>query len=315
MNEKEFRKLLKKAATGNASVRETKLLEKMMMGLRGPSVNPFDRKDSRNRVYDRLLAKIRFSSGRKLSLQVLGYAASLIILVSIGFLVWNSRETQTHSLSEVPYLQINTGKGERKTILLPDSSLVTLNSSSSLIYPEKFNGSKRHVNISGEAFFNVHRDESKPFSIRAGDIIVTVLGTSFNVFEDIEAVMVTVESGVVKVEKDRAEGHAILGVNQQFTYRKQTHEGWIASTDAKKVSDWSRNILEFDNLELKEALEIIAEWFNVKIECHDEEILERTLKGKYQDKSLEYILEDLNFMMDLNYQVKSDTIILTSKNE
>lgn len=315
MNEKEFRELLRKAASGKASDKENELLERMLKGLRGPSPDLSGRNSSKAKVYARMQEQIQFSAGRKLFLQGFRYAASVLILLTIGFFVWKSLEKKSHNPLEVAYIQVNTGQGERKTIFLPDSSRVTLNSGSSLIYPDKFLTGKRHVNISGEGFFDVRKEDDRPFSIRAGEIIITVVGTSFNVYEDTESVTVTVTSGIVKVEKDKAEGHAILRVNQQFTYNKSSREGYIAAADAGKVSNWSRNILEFDDLELREALKMIEAWFNIEIVCKEEEILKRTLKGRYQERSLEYILEDLKFMMDLNYKIESDRVVLTLESE
>ena len=85
----------------------------------------------------------------------------------------------------------------------PDGSIVTLNRNSKLIFPKHFTKNVREVTITGEAFFDVKPNTSKPFIINAGNVQVKVLGTSFNVcaYPGTETVEVVVESGKVQVTR------------------------------------------------------------------------------------------------------------------
>jgi transmembrane sensor len=84
---------------------------------------------------------------------------------------------------------------------LPDGSVITLNKYSSIKYPADFKGHNRNVELTGEAFFNVKHDQNKPFVIKANDILITVLGTSFNVKSRGDTTTVIVETGIVSVKK------------------------------------------------------------------------------------------------------------------
>jgi len=84
---------------------------------------------------------------------------------------------------------------------LSDGSVITLNKYSSLNYPPAFPGSSRNVELTGEAFFNIKHDPDKPFVIKANNVLVTVLGTSFNVKAVGDKTEVIVETGIVSVKK------------------------------------------------------------------------------------------------------------------
>jgi len=88
-----------------------------------------------------------------------------------------------------------------RTDTLPDGSEVTLNRYSGISYPASFSGHIRNVQLSGEAFFKVTHDPRKPFVVKVNDLLVTVLGTSFNIKSAGAETEVIVESGVVSVTK------------------------------------------------------------------------------------------------------------------
>src|SRR5690606_12693639 len=76
---------------------------------------------------------------------------------------------------------IRTPRGGVYTVTLPDGSLVRLNAATTLRYPTSFSGDTRDVEVNGEAYFEVVHNRRKPFRVRSGDQLITVLGTKFNV--------------------------------------------------------------------------------------------------------------------------------------
>ena len=99
----------------------------------------------------------------------------MAITISLAVNVLNNRNMPTYALIEAM-----TGRGGDSTLVLPDGSLVRLNSMSRLSYPERFAGGSRDVYLEGEAFFDV-TPSSQPFTVNTGKVQVQVLGTSFNV--------------------------------------------------------------------------------------------------------------------------------------
>ncbi len=139
---------------------------------------------------------------------------------------------------------------------LPDSTHIFLNKNSSMTYPENFTEAIRSVSLSGEAFFEVVSNPSKPFVIEAGDTETKVVGTSFNIREDKSSkkVEVTVLTGQVKFKSkknsDRIPEMTLLpqdravysGTNASIVKQKvKSNESywWIKKVDVirKKIKD------------------------------------------------------------------------------
>ncbi len=108
---------------------------------------------------------------------------------------------------------------------LPDSTKIWLNKNSSLLYPEKFVGELRDVNLNGEAFFEVVSDTANPFIVYAGNMQIKVLGTSFNVkaYEDEDEVEVIVVEGKVEFSSayERGGKKVNLEADEKATYKKK----------------------------------------------------------------------------------------------
>ncbi|PWV49593.1 FecR family protein [Chitinophaga sp. S165] len=127
-------------------------------------------------------------------------------LFIISFAVWlgNSGRIKTQSkaiatLSPI-YRQLEVPKGKKARLVLPDGTLVYLNSATQISYPEKFSSGPRIVRISGEAYFKVVKDEAHPFIIEMPQTKITVIGTAFNVkaYPADPATTVVVEEGKVR---------------------------------------------------------------------------------------------------------------------
>jgi ferric-dicitrate binding protein FerR (iron transport regulator) len=124
-------------------------------------------------------------------------AAVILLLLATGASAWwwMNREPAVEMISFAT-------QNQALSDTLPDGSVVALNKGSKLQYPSRFEKSQRAVELDGEGFFAVEPDASRPFLIKAGDVTIQVLGTSFNVKELNGSVEVVVETGKVKVEKD-----------------------------------------------------------------------------------------------------------------
>ena len=151
-----------------------------------------------------------------------GVAASIAgILVIAGYSV---KGILTNWLNPVKMVEVNTAKGMRQQIQLPDGTRIWLEGNSSFSYPSEFKGD-RIVCLSGEAFFEVAADEVHPFIINTPLISTKVLGTSFNIeaYGEKQAEVVVVTGKVIVQAADEEEHKAtgkslILTRNQKVTY-------------------------------------------------------------------------------------------------
>ncbi len=128
------------------------------------------------------------------------YAAASVVLCGLCWLAfWYSSERR------LPAKVAVITRYEHRKIDLPDGSKIWLAPQSRLSYPERFESNRRLISLTGEAFFEVSRDENRPFFVRSGEITTRVLGTSFNIqaYEKDSSVSVTVLTGKVSVSASR----------------------------------------------------------------------------------------------------------------
>jgi transmembrane sensor len=149
-------------------------------------------------------------------------AALIIIIAGAGY--W----CMENGLLFVPADNEIVTTGKRKTVKLPDGSLITLEPNSRLAYPGRFTGGTREVRLTGEAYFEVKPNHEKPFIVRTPYVIATVLGTSFNVEAYSNGIArVVVTTGRVKVQTINASNELqalIINANQSVAYNITINE-------------------------------------------------------------------------------------------
>jgi ferric-dicitrate binding protein FerR (iron transport regulator) len=149
-------------------------------------------------------------------------AALIIIIAGAGY--W----CRENGLLFVPADKEIATTGKRKTVKLPDGSLITLEPNSRLTYPGRFTGSTREVHLTGEAYFEVKPNHENPFIVRTPYVIATVLGTSFNVEAYPNGIArVVVTTGRVKVQTVNASNElqaVIINANQSVAYNITINE-------------------------------------------------------------------------------------------
>lgn len=164
-----------------------------------------------NRFRARLQKEYAQAPKPKSNMQWLKAAAVILIASGLAlfgpYFIKHSESARTVIPASSPGEQVTFVKtvatDHIKTDTLSDGSVVTMNKYSSLNYPASFDGHNRYVELSGEAFFKVKHDPAKPFVIKADELLITVLGTSFNVRNRGDTVGVVVETGVVSVKKQQ----------------------------------------------------------------------------------------------------------------
>ena len=153
---------------------------------------------------------------------------------------------------------------------LADGTTVHINSQSRLEFPRFFNGDKRVVKLTGEAYFEVEHDPSKPFVVEAGAMNVSVLGTSFNLcsYESESNVAATLVEGKVVVSMNNGISTALRPGQQAFV----TGEGALATrnVDVAMYTSWMQGKFMFNNARLEEICFQVARWYDTNIDFdHD----------------------------------------------
>ncbi|MBC9915002.1 FecR family protein [Chitinophaga varians] len=224
-------------------------------------------------------AAIQMNPGKQYRLRW-AMAASVISVIFAGYLFRNN----LRNIMGAPAMYtVVTNQHQVREIILPDSSVVVLNVNSRLRYPEKFN-SHRNVELSGEAFFDIRKNSTAAFTVKASHLDVKVLGTSFVVSDDraTETARVTVKTGRVQVvvPDARQEPLSILSASQQFTYAVRRREG-KTERDVAVNTEWTSQLLVFRNTPLREVFAAMEGSLQVKIVSRNEEINKRTFTGSF----------------------------------
>ncbi len=244
-------------------------------------------------------------------------AAIALLLSSYYFFRFMSEEPilQKQVIAEVPvFIEKEASPGSKLRLNLNDGSFIHLNSASKLTIPNKFNIWERHIDLVGEAYFRVARDESRPFIIATKNLIVEVLGTSFNVraYEDEEDISVTVETGkvLVKLSNNDIQSSVLLVKGQKVVFNHIT--GKIRECEIDPYNDicWTKGILKFNKTRLAEVERVLERWYNVNIEVTDSAIYSNKLNGEHHNKSLKSVLESLKFALKIDYEMKGNHVQL-----
>ncbi|WP_163712593.1 FecR family protein [Mangrovibacterium lignilyticum] len=190
-------------------------------------------------------------------------AASVLILISIGF-----AGLQTYRLSHIEksghqLLTVRVPSGEKSNLVLPDGSVVWLNSESILSYNVD---NPRKVNLSGEGYFDITKDPKHPFVVETlSGMNIRVLGTQFNVrnYEN-EPFEATLDEGKIELFGKRLSQDQAIKPGEQAILENGTLK--IREVDPAMYSVWRNNELKFEDITFAELVPRIERWYGVKVE-------------------------------------------------
>lgn len=191
----------------------------------------------------------------------------------------------------------------RQYVRLPDGSTVMLNDNSQLSYNMTSGHGIREVSLTGEGYFDIQHDTSRPFLVHIGDLTVTVLGTAFNVraYPDDNEVQVAVTRGRVQVSRND-KTYGIITPDEQILINTVTHNFSQSRVDAESVVSWKNNYLVIDNMSMEDAMQMIAGKYDVSITISDKALKrERVTATFLNDEDLEHVLTVICEVINATY--------------
>ncbi len=248
---------------------------------------------------------------RGLKINIIGQwrkiAAAVIILVAAGtiLLIGTGKNNRQAGENQV-WNEVFAAYGTRLAIKLSDSTLVWLNSGSSLKYPVRFTEKARTVHLKGEAYFEVRSDASRPFTVETGGLKVKATGTQFNVqeYENNPVTEVTLITGRVEVFGSGTDEGMIaeLKPSQHLDFNRETRSKVITVDDPSAFISWKDNKLIFRNEPLSKVMNRLGAIFNADIEIQSREIQDYRYRATFQDESLEEILKLIKLSAPIDYR-------------
>ncbi|MBD1423728.1 FecR family protein [Sphingobacterium chuzhouense] len=238
--------------------------------------------------------------------------AAAMLLALFGYLFFLKDNVEQYF--PIPYVQqpetydtLRTDFGRKAKIVLSDGSTVYLNAGSRLVYPKEFASSSRRVFLEGEGFFEVAKQNGKPFLVNTAHTCTEVLGTKFNLcsFKDEQRTYLAVEEGKVRFTASGSQDTLLLAANEAAMHEGQSITDY---SGADKQGSWKDGYLIFDNHTLQDIVPVLERWYGVTITLTDSKLATYRMRGRYHDASVKQILDDLAYATGISFRIKEKSI-------
>ncbi len=259
-------------------------------------------------MYDRIAAS-KPTTRQWISMHFLQYAAvgiGIIVVGAIAFLQLNKIP-----MNHLAFIEKTNEHGIPQVYILPDSSEVFLGAGSTLRYPENFNEDTREVQLQGEGFFQVKRNEEKPFIIQTGNIETRVLGTSFKV-ESFQGfpVEVSVATGKVSVRErigKQINEVALLTRGMKVAWDSLSRKASSGTVDVYGLEQWKAGDIVLDEQTLEYVAEELQRRYNVEITIMDKETESHRVSGTFiKDQPVHKILGMLGLVGKFRFETTNN---------
>ncbi len=229
-------------------------------------------------------------------------AASVVLVAMLGYFLWFS----PFKSNNVEVIAQTWGE----EVILPDNSIITLNKGAVLTYPKSFLENKRTVSLSGEAFFEITRNENKPFIVNLSQSTVEVLGTSFNInaLDNNNKIEVVVNTGKVRFTNSNLAKSIVLTKGEKGTLIKNTDMLTQTFNDDINVLAWKTRKIVFNDTELDKVINTINKLYEAQVYFSTNIDKNCNVTVSFENQSLEAVLSVLKLTHNLEYKKSGDVI-------
>ena len=207
--------------------------------------------------------------------------------------------------------EVYVPRGAEFNLVLSDGSHVWLNSDSRLRYPSVFRGDVREVEVSGEVFFEVARDERSPFVVKVEGLEVVVLGTKFNVnTRVVERIQTTLVEGQVAVNLPAGQS-VVLEPGEMASANVVSGEVRSEQVNVQKYVAWRYGRFCFEEATMEEIMRELALWYDVEVEYRNGALKSERFTGSLpRSESIMEILKKIEQTTYVHFHVAGNRIII-----
>lgn len=265
-------------------------------------------------------AYILFSSGQRMDLTTTEHDTMImekgmqVRVGSSGKISYIPGDSGSILKQEIVYNTIVVPRGGEYKLELADGTLVWLNSDSELRYPVKFAGSQRDVWLKGEGYFEVSKNPEKPFRVVVDDMIVKVLGTSFNInaYKDRGNILTTLVSGKVDIQDMSGKSLVVMSPNQQVDFRHGKIS--VQEVDVTRFVSWIDGKFYFNDMTLENIMSQLQRWYDIEVFFVDEELKSYPFTGVIRrDFTAGQIFEIIEKTTRVKFNVRGKCVTVNHK--
>lgn len=333
MEQDQIRKILERYNEGQCTPEETAVIEQWFDSIGGQYTSP----KSEHQVNTDLAAVQRAlmnhiqPAPKRLMRRTWYYAAAAIaVLMAAGTWFFLQRQqTTTPALPEQPlagnhtkstrsvadgFVIVNTPKGNQEHITLADGSKIILNAASKVRYPEHFSGNSRDIYLEeGEAWFDAAPIPENAFTVHAGNVNTTALGTTFNVrsYNHEQKITVALLTGKVKVTT-ASQPPVILQPSEQASFDRRSLQLVKTTFNTEEAIGWQKGYLVFKDATYEQVRAEIENRYGITVINHSDK-KDWTYTGNFRQETLANVIETICLTESLSYTIGKDTVILKNK--
>jgi len=246
---------------------------------------------------------------RKITLRMMTYAASIILLIGISFATYKS----IRYFADPPMLVFSMGQNEPvRRITLEDSTSVWLSAGSRIEYPKRFSKKERHVFVEGKAYFEVSKDANRPFFVKTESYTVKVLGTSFDInsYKEERLSDVVLVEGSVEILNNNMASLCTLHPGQQFELNRKNYRYQLNDVNVELYTGWRSGKIEFDGMSFGDILTVLERYYNVQLVLDDSINRDEKLVGSLSlKKDIYEMMKTIELVVPINYEVQTNTVV------
>lgn len=242
------------------------------------------------------------------------YAAAVLILGVVSYMSFQAGEENLYDALSMIVLDAPVGGTSR--MVLPDGTVVVLNGGSKLAYAQSFGVKDRSVELEGEAYFEVTKNEAKPFCVESQGIQVNVLGTKFNVQnypEDKMASVSLMEGKVVLDNKFNTSQHIELMPGERAEFNKET--GVFNKMKVESIADdnsWMEGEMVFEEVPLLDVVKLLSRSYGVNINIRNDALKSLRIVGRFNrnTQSVNEVMSVLEATGKIRYGIQGKSITI-----
>lgn len=263
--------------------------------------------------------KLKQNSRQRLLQPIIKVAAVLAIAYLLGALTiyfFQPGPEQPASLNKEIFVKVPLGS--KTEVHLPDGTKVWLNSGSEIHYSPVFDHNRRGICLSGEAYFDVEKNNEVPFFVYTNEIRIRVLGTRFNVkcYPEDDLTETALVEGLITISKKGSEEVLRLKPYEKASLVKDVSgetDGRFVITkniDPELYTSWKNEKLVFKRETFGDLAIKLERWYNVHISVENKDLTEEKVTGTFENESIEQVLKALKISLPFSYEINKNYITI-----